>query len=342
MKLIRVLKGERVNPPPVWLMRQAGRYLPEYRAVREKAGGFLDLCYSPEMAAEVTLQPIERFDFDAAILFSDILVVPDALGCDVRFVEGEGPVLLPIDGETWRGLDFTDVPSRLAPVYEAVRQIRARLDPGKALIGFAGAPWTVATYMVEGGASKDYAHLKRWMWTDPDGFGVFLYKLADAIADHLIAQIEAGADCVQLFDSWAGVLPEQEFSLWSAEPVYRIIGKIRERHPDVPVIAFPRGAGAGADFFARVSEANAIGMDQFMRLEQGTALQKQGVVVQGNLDPILLTVGGPVMERTVKYILDGLAGGPHVFNLGHGIVPQTPPENVAELVRLVRAWEPPA
>ena len=334
--LLRVLQGEALDPPPVWLMRQAGRYLPEYRALRAKSGGFLEFCYSPAAAAEATLQPIRRFGLDAAILFSDILVVADGLGAKVEFREGEGPVLEPTTRETLKDLKLERVRAHLSPVYETVKRVRAALEPGRALIGFAGAPWTVACYMAEGRGSRDFPAPKAWMWRDPGSFDALIGRLVEATVEHLAAQIEAGADCVQLFDSWAGILPDAEFQRYSIAPTVRIAKALKQRHPGVPIIGFPRGAGVMLLNYAREAGIDAIGLDYTVPLATGRSLQER-IPVQGNLDPILLLAGGAPMTARIRDIRQSFAGKPHIFNLGHGVVPPTPPEHVAELVAAVRA-----
>ena len=334
--IMRVLAGKPAAVPPVWLMRQAGRYLPEYRRLRQSAGSFLDLCYTPDLAVEITLQPVRRFDFDAAILFSDILVVPDGMGMTVGFEDGHGPVLVPVrDAGDLAALDPDRVAAHCAPVYEAVSVIRAALAPEKTLIGFAGGPWTVATYAVEGGSSRSFETVKAWMWRDPEGFGRLIDILTVTTVEHLSRQIDAGANCVQIFESWAGVLPEPEFRRYVVEPTRRIVEALRARHPAAPVIGFPRGAGSLVGDYVAATGVTAVGLDTGVPLAQARDIQKS-VPVQGNLDPLLLAAGGPALEERIGEIVSGLAGGPHIFNLGHGIVPQTPPDHVAELVRAVR------
>jgi uroporphyrinogen decarboxylase len=330
--------GQSVMPPPIWLMRQAGRYLPEYRAVRAQAGGFLDLCYAPALAAEVTLQPIRRYGFDAAILFSDILVVPHALGQKVEFVEGEGPRLEPVRSERdLQRLNGAATRSRFGIVCETVARLRQDLPDETALIGFCGAPWTVATYMVAGRGSPDQADARLWAYRDPAGFTKLIDLLVEVSIDYLSMQADAGADALQVFDTWAGSLPPAEFDRWVLQPTARIVEAVRAKHPGVPVIGFPRGAGQKMQRYAALTKVQGMGCDTSMQPEDMAVLAKaQGVVVQGNLDPLLLVAGGPEMERQVAGIVGGLKGVPHVFNLGHGIVPQTPPENVARLVELVR------
>ena len=334
--LLRVLASEVLDPPPVWLMRQAGRYLPEYRSLRAKSGGFLEFCYSPAAAAEATLQPVLRFGFDAAILFSDILVVADGLGAKVAFREGEGPVLEPVSAKGLARLSVARVREHLAPVYETVTRVRSALDRGRALIGFAGAPWTVACYMAEGGGSRDFSMPKAWMWRDPKSFGALIDLLVEATVQHLAAQIEAGADCVQLFDSWAGVLPDAEFRRYVIEPTARIVRGLKERHPGARVIGFPRGAGAMLNEYAREARVDAVGLDYTVPLAAGRSVQDH-LPVQGNLDPILLLAGGAAMQARIREIRRAFSAKPHIFNLGHGILPNTPLEHVAALVAAVRA-----
>jgi uroporphyrinogen decarboxylase len=335
--MLEALAGRRPGRPPVWLMRQAGRYLPEYRKVRGQVGGFLDLCFTPDLAVEVTLQPIRRFAFDAAILFSDILVVPHALGQTVSFREGEGPVLTPIrTADDVARLQRDRLPEILAPVYETVRRLAASLPDQVALIGFAGAPWTVATYMVEGGTSRDFHRTKLWAYRDPEGFAVLIDRVTEATIDYLRSQIEAGAEIIQLFDSWAGVLPEAEFDRWVIEPTRRIVAALRASHPDLPIIGFPRGAGALYPRYFAQTGVTAVSLDTSVPCSWArTALQTLGPV-QGNLDPLALVAGGTALANAAAAILDALAAGPFVFNLGHGIVPETPPEHVAELVAQVQ------
>ncbi|HEY7608610.1 MAG TPA: uroporphyrinogen decarboxylase [Alphaproteobacteria bacterium] len=334
--LLRVLAGEALDPPPVWLMRQAGRYLPEYRALRAKSGSFLEFCYSPAAAAEATLQPIARFGFDAAILFSDILVVVDGLGAKVAFREGEGPVLEPISAKSLARLSVARVRKHLMPVYDTVARVRNALGRERALIGFAGAPWTVACYMAEGGGSRDFSMPKAWMWRDAKSFGVLIGLLVEATVEHLAAQIEAGADCVQLFDSWAGVLPDAEFRRYAIEPAARIARALKERHPSARIIGFPRGVGAMLDEYARDAEMDAVSLDYTVPLEAGRSVQGR-LPVQGNLDPVLLLAGGAALVARIREIRRAFAGKPHIFNLGHGILPGTPLEHVAALVAAVRA-----
>lgn len=336
-RLLAPFTGKALSPPPVWLMRQAGRYLPEYRAVRAKAGSFLDLCYNPVLAAEVTLQPIRRFGFDAAILFSDILVVPDALGQKVEFVEGEGPRLEPVRSEAdLSRLKPSATRSKFARVCETVARLRQDLPDETALIGFCGAPWTVATYMVGGGGSPDQAAARGWAYRDRAGFARLIGLLTDVSVDYLSQQINAGAEVVQIFDSWAGSLPDDEFQRWVMAPTERMVGELKARHPGVPIIGFPRGAGVQALGYVAATRVDGIGCDTAMPLEFMRRELAGKAVVQGNLDPLLLVAGGEAMERRVAEILGAMAGKPFVFNLGHGIVPETPPEHVSRLVESVR------
>ena len=331
--------GKPVTPAPIWLMRQAGRYLPEYRELRAKAGSFLQLCYSPQMAAEVTLQPIRRYGFDAAILFSDILVVPHALGQQVDFKEGEGPRLEPIGSAMdLARLDPRRTTDKFASVFETVARVRDGLPAETALIGFCGGPWTVATYMVAGQGSTDQAAARLWAYRDPVGFARLIELVTDVSIEYLSGQILAGADVVQIFDSWAGGLPGNELEKWVIGPTQRMVRTLRQRHPQVPVIGFPRGAGVHVPHYIDETGIDGIGCDTTMPLpELKERIADMGVVMQGNLDPLLLVVGGEAMERRVAEILDEAEGAPFIFNLGHGIVPQTPPENVARLVELVRS-----
>jgi uroporphyrinogen decarboxylase len=332
-------EGLPTKTPPIWLMRQAGRYLPEYREVRATAGGFLKLCYSPQLAAEVTLQPIRRYGFDAAILFSDILVVPHALGQKLEFLEGEGPRLEPIRDDGALGkLDPVNAGVKYDSIADTVSRIRAGLTEETALIGFCGAPWTVATYMINGKGSTDQAATRLFAYRQRATFQRLIDLLVATSVDYLDRQVKAGADAIQIFDSWAGTLPEHEFDQWVIEPNMAIVADLKKRHPTVPVIGFPRGAAASkAQSFRDRTGIDAIGCDTAMPLNDMLALSKDGHVVQGNLDPLLLVAGGqPLINRT-REIIDTLEGRPFIFNLGHGIVPETPPEHVAQLVKLVRS-----
>jgi uroporphyrinogen decarboxylase len=336
---IRALRGETLARPPFWLMRQAGRYLPEYRATRAQAGSFLDLCFAPELAVEVTLQPLRRYGMDAAILFSDILVVPYALGQKLDYVEGEGPQLDPVhNAAELNRLSTADFHERLGPVYETVRRLATAIPETTALIGFAGSPWTVACYMVEGCGSKEYAKVKKFAYGDPEGFEALIDLLVRVTADYLCAQIEAGAEAVQVFDSWAGVLPAPEFRRWVIEPTRKLVELIKAKHPDVPVIGFPRGAGEMYKEYAEVSGVTALGLDTTVPPEWAAAELQTKLPVQGNLDPIMLVAGGEALRSSAIGILRTLSGGPFVFNLGHGVVQTTPPEHVGQLAALVKSW----
>lgn len=336
-RFLSVLKGDTLDPPPVWLMRQAGRYLPEYRETRAKAGGFLALCLTPDLAIEATLQPIRRYGFDAAILFSDLPLLAYGMGRSLDYREGEGPVLEPITGIAQiDALDLDSIPTKLAPVYETVAGVRARLPAETALIGFAGAPWTLACYMVQGRGGHEFVVARRFAFADPERFDHLIDRLTTATIGYLDAQVRAGAQAVQLFDSWAGLLPETAFRRWCVEPVRRIIAGLKAKHPDLPVIAFPRGAGPLLQGFVAATGADAVQIDASIPLDWAAHWVQQQACVQGNLDPQLLVVGGDVMRREIRRIRRALAGGPHVFNLGHGIVPEVPPQHVDDLVAAVR------
>jgi uroporphyrinogen decarboxylase len=334
--MLDVLKGEAASPPPLWMMRQAGRYLPEYRETRKRAGSFLDLCYDPDRAVEVSLQPIERFGFDASILFSDILVVPHALGRDVRFEEGRGPLLTPISAAEIAVLDCETFHVNLEPVYEAVRRLRAKLPKETTLIGFCGAPWTVATYMIAGHGTPDQAPARLFAYREHVAFLQLLKVLADHSAAYLIRQIKAGADVVQIFDSWSGVLDEASFELFCVQPVAEIVGQVRAVYPDVPIIGFPKGAGAHYSTYRQKTGVTGLGLDWTVPLTAAKELQRGGVV-QGNLDPLRLVAGGKALSDGVKAILKRLGDGPLIFNLGHGITPETPIAHVEAMVKLVRS-----
>jgi uroporphyrinogen decarboxylase len=338
--LLRTLSGEAVWPPPVWLMRQAGRYLPEYRAVRAGVKDFIALCTTPDLAAEVTLQPIRRYGFDAAILFSDILILPWALGHGLEFKEGEGPVLPRLRDEAGvAALDKARVADRVAPVMQTVRLVRAGLQREgffqTTLIGFAGAPFTVACYMVEGGGSKDFAHVRGMAYAQPALFQRLMDVLTEASIEYLSAQAEAGAEVLMLFDSWAGVLSPSLFRAHCVAPAVRIVSALRRRHPGVPIIGFPRLAGVMTRDYAATG-VNAVGVDTGSDIGAVAAMLPAQLAVQGNLDPLAVVAGGAAMARETASILQAMRGRPFIFNLGHGIVPQTPPEHVAALLELVR------
>lgn len=341
--MIRALKGSVEMSPPIWLMRQAGRYLPEYREIRQKQGSFLDLVYSPELAAEITLQPIRRFGMDGAILFADILVIPDALGQEVKFVEGEGPVLNPIrSGEDLKRLNREKFQPTLAPIGDTLKLVRAGLDregfDRTSLIGFSGSPWTLACYMVEGKASRDFIHIKSWAYRDPESFGDLIDILTQAVIDYCLDQIAAGAEIIKLFDSWCGVLDHAQFIRWVVHPTRRIVEAIHEVAPDIPVIGFPRGCGRMALDYAQNTTINALALDAQTAPKWAANVFQNLLPVQGNLDPVCLLNGGMAMQNAVEDILVHLSRGPFVFNLGHGVIKETPPAHVEELVRMVRAW----
>lgn len=339
--LLRALHGEPVWPPPLWLMRQAGRYLPEYRAVRAQVSDFITLCRCPELAAEVSLQPIRRFGFDAAILFSDILILPWALGRELAYREGEGPVLPPLrTGAEVAALDSSRLAEAIAPIGETVRRVRLGLASegfaGAALIGFAGAPFTVACYMVEGGGSRDFAATRALAYQEPRLFSRLIDQLTRATIAYLAAQIDAGAEAVMLFDTWAGLLPPSQFRLHVERPTREIVMALRGRYPGVPVIGFPRLAGTLLGQYAAETNVRAVGMDTATDPADAMRRVPPSVTLQGNLDPLAVVAGGAAMRAGTDAILHAMRGRPFVFNLGHGIVPQTPPEHVAELVSIVR------
>ncbi|MEP9387105.1 uroporphyrinogen decarboxylase [Mesorhizobium sp. KR9-304] len=334
--MLDVLRGKTAFPPPVWMMRQAGRYLPEYRETRKRAGSFLDLCYNPDLAVEVTLQPIRRFGFDASILFSDILVVPHALGRDLHFEEGRGPLMTPLEVAEIDGLETERFHVNLSPIYETVRRLRADLPDETTLIGFCGAPWTVATYMIAGHGTPDQAPARLFAYRHPQAMRRLLKLLADQSAAYLIRQIDAGADVVQIFDSWSGVLDGAGFQASCVEPVAEIVRQVHAAHPDVPVVAFPKGAGSRYDGYRAATGAAALGLDWTVPLAQARCLQKDGAV-QGNLDPQRLVAGGEALSEGIEAILDALGDGPLVFNLGHGITPETPIAHVEAMISQVRS-----
>jgi uroporphyrinogen decarboxylase len=333
--LLAVLKGERRDPPPIWLMRQAGRYLPEYRALRAETGGFLDLVYDPAAAAEITLQPLKRFAFDGAILFSDILIIPFAIGQNLSFVAGEGPRLTP-PMDTIRIRDLEPVMQRLDPIYETVRQVKAELGPSTTFLGFAGSPWTVATYMIAGQGSRDQSEARRLAYTDPGKVAAILDLIATTTVDYLSHQIEAGVDAVQLFDSWSGSLAPAQFEAFVIKPTAWIVDQLKRRHPGVPVIGFPKGAGGKLGAYARETGIDAIGLDETVDPVWAAKELPPQMPVQGNLDPLALIAGGEQMRTSVTRIIDALGDRPHIFNLGHGIQQDTPIAHVEELIAMVR------
>ena len=336
--LLRALAGERLAVPPVWMMRQAGRYLPEYRELRARAGSFLDLCYTPDFATEVTLQPIRRYGFDAAILFADILLVPQALGADLRFVEGEGPRLSTVTGpaDLARLKPADAIHETLAPVYETVARVAGALPPETALIGFAGAPWTVATYMIAGRGTPDQAPARMLLYRDPATFDALIDRITEATILYLKRQIEAGAETVKLFDSWAGALPGPLFARYCIDPVRRIVAATRAAHPAVPVIGFPRGAGGSYAAFADATGVDCVALDAAVDPAWAAARIQPRVCVQGNLDPLLLVAGGPALDSATRACVEAFSGGAHVFNLGHGITPDADPANVHRMLAAIR------
>ena len=333
--LLDTLRGKVTERPPVWLMRQAGRYLPEYRALRAEKGGFLELVYDSEAAAEITLQPVRRFGFDGAILFSDILIVPYAMGQDLAFLAGEGPRLSPRLIDAALGA-LEAVPERLLPIYRTVALVRDQLGPETTLLGFAGSPWTVATYMVAGEGSRDQHLTRALAYRDPAAFQAIVDAIVAVTIEYLGGQIEAGAEAVQLFDSWAGSLAPDEFERWVVAPNAAIADAVRARHPQVPVIGFPKGAGAKLPAYARETAVDAVGLDETLDPVWAMHALPPGLPVQGNLDPLLLLAGGTALEQRARYICDVFAGRPHVFNLGHGIDKETPIAHVEQLLAVVR------
>jgi uroporphyrinogen decarboxylase len=341
--LLAALAGERQRTPPIWLMRQAGRYLPEYRELRAKATSFLDFCYDPALAAEATLQPIRRFGFDAAILFSDILVLPDALGQRVGFETGDGPRLDPIgDAEGLMKLSPEPDWSRLAPVFETLDRVKSALPGEVALIGFCGAPWTVASYMIAGRGTPDQAPARLFAYRNPDLFAALIDRLVDASAEYLVRQLAAGAEAVQIFDSWAGVLSPAEFERWCVAPIAALTAKARAKAPDAPIIAFPRGAGTHLAKFAPLADIDAIGLDTAVEPKAAVAALPERLALQGNLDPLALVAGGPRLDDEVERVVAAFAAPrAHIFNLGHGVLPETPVSHVERLVARVRGEKSP-
>ncbi len=335
--VLDVLQGRRHAAPPVWMMRQAGRYLPEYRAVREKTKGILDLCFTPKLAAEVTLQPIRRFGFDAAILFSDILVVPHALGREVTFVAGEGPRLPPLNDpamiSTLRGQADQDV---LAPIYETIRLVKAELPQDVTFLGFCGAPWTVATYMVAGRGTPDQAPARIFAYRHPETFATLIDRLVGASIDYLVRQFQAGVDAVQIFDTWAGVLAPEEFARWCIAPTQRIVAGVRGKIPGAKIIGFPRGADSSLPRYVEQIPLDAVGLDWMVDKVFAREQVQRRMPVQGNLDPLALLAGGAALDRGVDAVLEAFAGGPLIFNLGHGILPETPIAHVEQMLKRVR------
>lgn len=336
--LLNALKGHAQPVPPIWMMRQAGRYLSEYRAVRATTPSFLDFCYSPEKATEVTLQPIDRFDFDAAILFSDILVVPDALGQDVWFEEGFGPRLTPIDPETPRLDDPQKAIERLEPVFEAVERIRDRLSADKALLGFCGAPWTLVTYMIAGRGKEEQRAAREAILRKPKACAALFDLLVETSVLYLCEQIRRGADAVQIFDTWAGSLDDLAFDTWVTEPTRRIVDGVKACHPDVPVVGFPKGVGLRLERYVLETGIDAVGLDSGVPLAFARDVLQKRVCVQGNIDPLRLIMGGEALSEAIDAALSALGAGPYVFNLGHGVTPDTPVDHVQAMIDQVRAY----
>ena len=335
--LLNVLNGETVSPPPIWMMRQAGRYLPEYRELRAKAGSFLDLCFNPEWAAEVTLQPVRRFGFDAAILFSDILVIPYALGQDVTFSAGEGPQLPPLqDAHAIAALRSEVDQNKLAPIYETIRRVKVQLPPHVTFLGFCGAPWTVATYMIAGHGTPDQAPARLFAYREPKAFSLLIENLVESSIAYLVAQLQAGVDAVQLFDTWAGVLPPEEFQKWCIEPAAKIVDSVRKIIPDAKIIGFPRGVSDLLPDYAAQVKVNAISVDWTANRKQLVATIDKSIALQGNLDPLALLAGGDALDRAIDAIMNDFSGRPFIFNLGHGILPPTPIAHVERMIARVR------
>ncbi len=334
--ILEVLSGRRQEVPPVWFMRQAGRYLPEYRALRERAGSFLKLCFTPELAAEITLQPVRRFGFDAAILFSDILVVPHALGRSVTFEAGEGPRLEPLDASDINKLRREADERVLAPVYDAVRLVKRDLPAGVALLGFCGAPWTVATYMIAGRGTPDQAPARLFAYSQPDAFADLIDVLVDVSSTYLVAQIEAGAEAVQIFDTWAGVLPPRQFERWCVDPVRRIVDNVRRKVADAKIVGFPRGAGALLPRYIEEVPVDAVSVDWAAEPRLVREHVQSRAAVQGNLDPLVLLAGGEALDRAIDDVRTNFTDGPFIFNLGHGILPQTPIAHVERTLARIR------
>jgi len=339
--MLKALRREASTVPPVWFMRQAGRYLPEYRELRSQAGSFLDLCYNSELAAEVTLQPIRRFHFDAAIIFADILLLPHALGQELRFATGEGPLLEPIsNGNELSRLDASGIHDHLDPVYDALQRVSDELPDDVTLIGFCGAPWTVATYMIAGRGSPDQRVAREAMYSGEAWFGDLIDLLVETSIAYLSRQVEAGAQVLQVFDTWAGILSSEDYARWCIEPIARIAEGVRERYPEIPVIGFPRGSGANYLSFVDGTKVDGLGLDWAVPLDWARDELGSKVTLQGNLDPIVLLAGGDALDRAVDHILETLDGTAYVFNLGHGILPETPIAHVERVLDRVRKSAP--
>ncbi len=338
-KIIRVLNGDIISPPPFWFMRQAGRYLPEYRKIRKTINNFLDMCYSIDTAVEITMQPIKRLKVDAAILFSDILVIPDALGQKVSFSEGIGPVLEPIRSvEMISTLDISKIDSKLSPIFQTIKKLTNIIDTKTTLIGFAGSPWTVAVYMVEGKTSKECSNARLWAYKDPHGFNRLIQLLIDSTVKYLLKQIESGVEVIQLFDSWAGVLADDQFQKWVIEPNRKIIKAVKLRYPDIPIIGFPRNCGFLNLDFVKKTGVDGISIDHSVPIKWAAEELQSLAAIQGSLDNHLLISGGKALDIRVEKILENFSNGPFIFNLGHGILPNTPPENVERVSDIIKCW----
>ena len=335
---LEALNGKTLERPPFWFMRQAGRYLPEYRKIRHSIPTFLDLCYNPELASEVTMQPIDRFKPDVAILFSDILVIPDALGRKVSFSKGIGPELDPIISlKDVDNLLVNNVNQHLSPVYETVKKVKKRLPEEIALLGFAGAPWTVATYMVEGGSSRDFLKVKTWAREDPDRFDYLLSIIVEATTDYLIGQIESGADAIQIFDTWAGIVPSDQFNRFVISPTKSIISNVRKLKPDIKFIGFPKGIGPEISTYVSETGIDCISIDSTLSPNYAATFLQSNCTIQGNLDPVALLIGGKTMIKAADQIIKNLENGPFIFNLGHGVMPQTPTQNIELLAKHIKS-----
>ena len=336
-KLLNLFQGKKEQVPPLWFMRQAGRYLPEYRDIRKKRKNFLELCYTPDQVVEITLQPLKRFDLDGAILFSDILTIPDALGQEVSFKEGEGPRLSPLSLSSFQHvLSLGGFFKKAAPVYEAVGLVRSHLEASKTLLGFAGAPWTLALYMVEGRGSRDFAQAKTQAFQDENQFSALLGFLSDVISFHLVEQVKAGAQVIQIFDTWAGHCPATHFHRWVLEPTQRIVTSLRQAFPRVPIIGFPKGIGPNLIPYGHQSGVSALSLDGGVPLSWANERLSSSLIFQGNLDPLLLVSGGDSLKNAIDTIHQEMGGRPYIFNLGHGVLPQTPVEHVERCVEWVR------
>lgn len=336
-KILDLFQGKVLPSPPLWFMRQAGRYLPEYRNVRKQCSTFLDLCYTPELAAKVTLQPLDRFNIDAAILFSDILVVPHALGQHVSFEEKKGPLLSPLSLSSFQdGLVFENVIQKLKPTYEAIRLVKGKLPATKAFIGFAGAPWTLALYMLEGQGSRDFAKAKQQAFEQEDKFTQFLDKLVDAISIHLIEQVTCGINVLQIFDTWAGLCPATHFDKWILQPTSKLTSLVKKAYPHVPIIGFPKGIGVNLVDYGKLSGASALSLDSVTSLSWAAQVLPENLILQGNMDPVVLVSGGDVLGKTIQIIHQKMNKRPYIFNLGHGILPQTPIKNVEDCIKWIR------